>query len=323
MIPAQIFVMTLITLGLAQTTPKWTIHKGCDMFKGQNIRENLKQSVVEGLELAETAASVMRNHADDPWVQKMSRLVLGDRDTFQTRFEFVRGIFERVAAFEREPSPLQPLSPEWAYRAGKSNKDWEIYCDRDRFYNTEGKYRSHAWTTSKAISPKKWPGMEICYSTDYRPGSGHQAAKMITMDSDRLNTPEWFKAQETDADARAKDYVRESDDACSTDICTWFIDDAVTEGWPRINDARLATVKSDQYRARSTRSLPVDGLKTIGSTFLHEVTHTSQGGKLDDVSVSGRLAESIPSCYEWECVLKLGAEPSIRAEFNAGVFTFS
>ncbi|KAF4413487.1 hypothetical protein CFRS1_v009337 [Colletotrichum fructicola] len=243
MIPAQIFVMTLITLGLAQTTPKWTIHKGCDMFKGQNIRENLKQSVVEGLELAETAASVMRNHADDPWVQKMSRLVLGDRDTFQTRFEFVRGIFERVAAFEREPSPLQPLSPEWAYRAGKSNKDW--------------------------------------------------------------------------------DYVRESDDACSTDICTWFIDDAVTEGWPRINDARLATVKSDQYRARSTRSLPVDGLKTIGSTFLHEVTHTSQGGKLDDVSVSGRLAESIPSCYEWECVLKLGAEPSIRAEFNAGVFTFS
>ncbi|KAF4829929.1 hypothetical protein CGCSCA4_v014382 [Colletotrichum siamense] len=137
------------------------------------------------------------------------------------------------------------------------------------------------------------------------------------MDSDILNPAEWFKAQETDADARAKDYVRESDDACSTDVCTWFIEDAVTEGWPRINDARLATVKSDQYRARSTRSLPVDGLKTIGSTFLHEVTHTSQGGKLDDVSVSGRLAESIPSCYEWECVLKLGAEPSIRAEFNA------
>lgn len=61
------------------------------MFKGQNIRESLKQSVVEGLELAETAANVMRNHADDPWVQKMGRLVLGDRDTFQTRFEFARG----------------------------------------------------------------------------------------------------------------------------------------------------------------------------------------------------------------------------------------
>ncbi|KAK2773104.1 hypothetical protein CKAH01_13648 [Colletotrichum kahawae] len=141
------------------------------MFEGQNIRENLKQSVVEGLELAETAASVMRNHADDPWVQKMSKLVLGDRDTFQTRFEFARGIFERVAAFEREPSPLQPMTPEWTSRADKSNKDW--------------------------------------------------------------------------------------------------------------------------------------------------ATHTSQGGKLDDVSASGRLAESIPSCYEWECVLKLGAEPSIRAELNA------
>lgn len=93
----------------------------------------------------------------------------------------------------------------------------------------------------------------------------------MTMDSDRVNLPALFEAQLTDADARPSDHVWESDDASSTDVCTWFIEGAVTGGWPHINEARLAKVKSDQYRAEARNSLPVDGLKTIGSTFLHEV----------------------------------------------------
>lgn len=96
---------------------------------------------------------------------------------------------------------------------------------------------------------------------------------MITIDSDKLNTGAFFEALDRDSSSRPKDYVWESDDSSSTDVCTWFIDHAVTEGWPHVNDARLAKVKSDQYRAQLTKSLPVDGMKTMGSTFLHEVSN--------------------------------------------------
>lgn len=45
-----------------------------------------------------------------------------------------------------------------------------------------------------------------------------------------------------------------------------------SQGWPTLNSAMIAMVRTDEYRnGLSPTQAPVDGLKTLGSTMLHEV----------------------------------------------------
>lgn len=94
--------------------------------------------------MAENAVKVLTNNINDKHVQDMCKLVLGDAD-FANKLQQVKSknyssiattalyqaetniqghviaTFERVAAFEKTPSPLTPIDPAW--RARGSNKD--------------------------------------------------------------------------------------------------------------------------------------------------------------------------------------------------------
>ncbi|KAH7345841.1 hypothetical protein BKA66DRAFT_448049 [Pyrenochaeta sp. MPI-SDFR-AT-0127] len=49
-------------------------------------------------------------------------------------------------------------------------------------------------------------------------------------------------------------------------------------------------------------ALPVDGLRNLGLSMLHELTHTKQGGQLLDVR---DLPSGVLSCYGWKCIQEL------------------
>ncbi|KAF5525329.1 hypothetical protein CGCA056_v003421 [Colletotrichum aenigma] len=314
------FVTFLATTCMSQREPAWAIDTSCHTYDNQNIREKIKDSVLEGLQLAEDAVSVMRDHADDPWVREMSHLVLGRRDGFETRFEAVRPkqskeTLERVAAFERAPSTHLPLSNEW--ESVKNNRDWELYCNADRFQVIEGKLSNTAMD-NRPLVKQTWANFQRCYTKEFQPGSDVKAPKMTTMHSDLVNKKGWSDALLLDStnSVSIRDYTRETQHASSTDFCTWFLDRTYRQGFPLIDDRLLEMVKSDGFRAGFTHGVPVDGLKTSGVTFLHELTHTKQGGALKDTGIPEDLRPQIPSCYNWFCVTKMALEPRFEVEGN-------
>ena len=67
-------------------------------------------------------------------------------------------------------------------------------------------------------------------------------------------------------------YATESTHANNMDICTWFSVRSNEEGWPTVDDAWVARATTKEFVAglpQGTR--PIDGLKTFGTTMLHEV----------------------------------------------------
>ncbi|KAK1966016.1 hypothetical protein LY78DRAFT_73628 [Colletotrichum sublineola] len=263
--PFQIALTTLVATCLAEEVegPQWTIDKGCDTFKGQDgkvvqIRDNIKDAVLEGITLAQNAHSVMKDHAKDEWVQTMSKLVLGNKD-FEARFDAAKVTFQKVAAFRRSPSKFQPITA----------------------------------------------------------GSGVAATKMSSLNSNILNRAGFNQAKDAGLNPKAEDYTKETQFASSTDVCTWFISKAVNDGWRKVDEDSVKKVMSDDFRTGLGGAPPVDGLKTIGFTFLHEATHTNQGGLLVDVIIPASLKQRIPSCYNWRCVVAMAKELEIKAERNA------
>ncbi|KAF5511127.1 hypothetical protein CGCS363_v002542 [Colletotrichum siamense] len=305
--------ITLLASGcMSQRAPAWTIDKSCDTYDNQNIRDKIKDSVLEGLKLAEDAVGVMRDHADDPWVQEMSKLVLGRRDGFETRFEAARQTLERVAAFERAPSNHLPLTDEW--KSMSNNRDWEIYCNADRFQKGD-RFTKNAAFGNRYLWPDTAANFRRCYNNEFQSGSGIDGAKMTTLTSDIIDKVAFAAAyRPAGSTAKIEDFTTESVYASSTDVCLWFLDKTYRQGFPQIDNQLLEMVKSDGFRAGFTHGVPVDGLKTASFTFLHELTHTTQGGKLKDLT---DLPPEIPSCYNWYCVTKMALEPSIEVERNA------
>jgi len=112
-----------------------------------------------------------------------------------------------------------------------------------------------------------------CYRTDYVIGSGQAAVKAMTLSSDYKDFPAWMAAGGPGV-ANIRDFISETNYACSIDICTWFTHKANLDGWPwpKIDADRIAKVKTDEFRAGlKNNDTPMDGLKTVGSTMLHEV----------------------------------------------------
>ncbi|KAK2002952.1 hypothetical protein LX36DRAFT_666782 [Colletotrichum falcatum] len=123
----QIALTTLVSTCIAEAVEgsQWTIQKGCDIFKGQDgkvvqIRDTMKDAVLEGITLAQNAYEVMKDHAKDEWVQTMSKLVLGN--DFEPRFDATKATFQKVAAFQRSPSELQPMTSGRINM--RTNKEW-------------------------------------------------------------------------------------------------------------------------------------------------------------------------------------------------------
>ncbi|KAJ8132581.1 hypothetical protein O1611_g1036 [Lasiodiplodia mahajangana] len=259
----------------------------------------VKGAIQEGIDLADNALTVMADHADDKWVEKMAKYILG-ADGYDDKFLQAKDSFAHVKAYEREPSQLEPQDASW--KSARSNADVEIYCGSSRFTKEEGKVLWTDQAMQRSILSLEKAAIDQCYRTDFVLGSGDKAPKAMTKSSDRPNLKEYLKAKETDPNAKRSDYTAEYPGiACSMDICTWFTTRAALDGWPIINADRVDKCKTDEFKAGLKDETPADGLKTIGSTMLHELTHTNQGGKLIDVPEDQR-PDDVKSCYGWLCI---------------------
>ncbi|KAK2018056.1 hypothetical protein LZ32DRAFT_654275 [Colletotrichum eremochloae] len=259
----------------------------------------------------------MKDHAKDEWVQTMSKLVLGNKD-FEARFDAAKVTFQKVAAFRRSPSKFQPITGEW--EKVRTNKEWEIYCNEDRYKQLGG---GQLWRDTAKGGLKRYfdetyrDHILTCFDTNFKAGSGVAAPKMTSLNSNILDRAGFNQAKAAGLNPKAEDYTKETQFASSTDVCTWFISKAVNDGWRKVDEDSVKKVMSDDFRTGLGGAPPVDGLKTIGFTFLHEATHTNQGGLLVDVTIPASLKQRIPSCYNWRCVVAMAKELEIKAETNA------
>ncbi|PVH75214.1 hypothetical protein DL98DRAFT_536750 [Cadophora sp. DSE1049] len=265
-----------------------------------DLAEGIKGGMREAIDLASNAVAVMTAHADDQWVQKMAKYILGT-DDFDGRFSRARGVFSAVMGYQKEPLPFQPQDLGWT--SLERNVDLELYCDDARI--TKQTPDSMLWRD--AAMPNKLIGttdrklLDQCYDPNFKAGSGDEAPKATTKTSNTFDQ-KGFKAEQLNNPAvqRQNYLVPHPNIACLMDICTWFSTAAAKSGWPIINAERVEESKTDEFRAKLSNGLtPVDGLKTFGATMLHEMTHTVQGGLLVDIKV---LPPGIDNCFNWICI---------------------
>ncbi|KAG4440792.1 hypothetical protein IFR05_003720 [Cadophora sp. M221] len=282
-----------------------------DISCGSNSA-GIKGGIQEAVDLAANAVAVMTAHADDPWVQKTAKYILGTID-FDGRFSRAKGVFTAVAAFEKEPSPFHPQDIGWT--SVKRNTDLELYCNDARFTELvpDVKMWKDAANPKKLLMEGDHNKIVQCYKTDFVLGSGEPGIKAMTKNSGTVNYRGYTTAKLLNPSARLADYSSETPNIASAmDICTWFTSKAVIEGWPTITAQRVDNCKTDDFKAKLQGNLtPLDGLKTFGCTMLHELTHTIQGGRLIDIPEED-LPPGITSCYGWQCI------GILKNERNAG-----
>ncbi|KAG7117507.1 hypothetical protein HYQ46_000603 [Verticillium longisporum] len=224
----------------------------------------------------------------------------------QAKLVTVKENFRRIGEFSETPSQFKPLDEEW--KARMSNKDVAFWCDVSR-YSVVQTYTAYHEGWGRLHGVNVTHVKELCYPESYELGSGLGLAKAITTSSnlkDRAQMRE-DRAQGINVDPQDPRYVRETRMSNDIDLCTWFIETADNEGWPKLDKARVDKASTTEFREglRYGRR-PIDGVKTFGSTMLHELTHTNQGGLLRDANVRDRA--DIPSCYGWACAVLLQDE---------------
>lgn len=150
----------------------------------------------------------------------------------------------------------------------------EIYCGLDRF--TRSKTTNHwintAWNDR---SFGYWSYEELrdkCYNSELKLGDGAEKFKMSTINSE-INpyNPKVARTPQPHL-------------PYTIDVCTWFIRHWQDEKITRLNEALIAKVRGHDFRKKMDEQNKellnkldvqvlsvIDGLKTMGSTMLHEV----------------------------------------------------
>jgi len=117
---------------------------------------------------------------------------------------------------------------------------------------------------------------DMCLNPEYRPSSG-RAIKASTFSSDFVDRRQYLKDRENGGTLRISDprYREERPFANDIAICHWWmVDEGHGSGWAKIDPARVAWATTPEYRQALGSNPPIDGLKTFGTTMLHEVGWT-------------------------------------------------
>ncbi|KAL9621805.1 MAG: hypothetical protein Q9160_003778 [Pyrenula sp. 1 TL-2023] len=127
---------------------------------------------------------------------------------------------------------------------------------------------------NRKIPNQMYQQLQTVYDKDLinQIGSGKQAPKAVTLSSDWKDLKGLRDAGYPQNPAERQKFISETEYANSMDIATWFTYKANQDGWPKIDADRVAKVKTDEFRqGLKNDDRPIDGLKTIGSTMLHEL----------------------------------------------------
>ncbi|KAH6977412.1 hypothetical protein BKA56DRAFT_68949 [Ilyonectria sp. MPI-CAGE-AT-0026] len=248
---------------------------------------------------AKIAFNAMTQHADDERVSKICKMVLGDDEDYQQKFDKITAIYAKITNFAATPTNFGIQSTDWKDR--RTWDDVQIYCDSSRFSETPSSIimLNAAWNDRKVASGAFKLLENMCYKSGLKYGDGQGKTKMSTQSSR-------FRRYLGNPDIPAPDFPY------TIDVCPWFVRQWQDKEFIRLNKKLIDEVGDVEFRtwmdehnkellAKDDVRLfsMIDGLKTMGSTMLHELAHTHLGGVGDTVD------EPEGYCYDWICVLEV------------------
>ncbi|GJN86485.1 hypothetical protein PLIIFM63780_010066 [Purpureocillium lilacinum] len=300
--------LLLALVGACLASPEYSLDASCDNRDDIPRRTGIISGMKEAIQTARNAYDILNSDQDreSEHVKTICQAIFGPN--FGTILGDVKTVFQNIAAFGSEPSQYRPDDPNWQGR--KSNKDVAVFCNLDRLKLAGIVVVENAnWGGRKFAGRARFEALQKqCYQTNWVSGSGQVGIKAAVLPSNYINLAQFKLDQEAGKEVRSSDpqYATESTHANNMDICTWFSVRSNEEGWPTVDDAWVARATTKEFVAglpQGTR--PIDGLKTFGTTMLHELTHTNQGGLSLDIEVQMPGADKAVACYGWDCVTRL------------------
>jgi hypothetical protein len=154
-----------------------------------------------------------------------------------------------------------------------------IFCSNDRFKNLSPGSKSYfdiSMKNTKYISVElevnslRWR----CRNVQYDAHSPEGTTQAITTPSDYFAKGEFHDALQP---KNRRDFLRPRPHiACAIDICTWFLHKMSLQGWAPVSKDRITQTQQDGFRGGLTAySTPIDGLRGMGLTMLHEVRRSA------------------------------------------------
>ncbi|RNJ56330.1 hypothetical protein D7B24_007385 [Verticillium nonalfalfae] len=101
-----------------------------------------------------------------------------------------------------------------------------------------------------------------------------RSVKAMTTPSHVVDWRSFTRDRENGAKVKKTDpqYRMMRRDSNDIDLCKWFVETADQQGWPKIDKARVDKASTTEFREGLIHpTVPIDGVKTLGSTVLHEV----------------------------------------------------
>jgi hypothetical protein len=153
-----------------------------------------------------------------------------------------------------------------------------IFCSISRFKKLNAPAKNYYYDTSMrntVYMPGNIDTPSIrgnCFATTYdvnNLAAGGRTQAMTT-DSDGKDTVSYRAAPEP---KKLQDFkIERPNIAYAVDFCTWFLHYQLMQGWPSINKARITQTQQPGFKGGITDySMPVDGLRGVGLSMLHEV----------------------------------------------------
>jgi hypothetical protein len=108
-----------------------------------------------------------------------------------------------------------------------------------------------------------------CHNLKYDTSNPQGDTMAFTKDSDLFDGKGYKAAPGKDR----KDFIVPQENiACSMDLCNWYLHKQFKQGWPKIDKEQVQKTQQPGFKGGVKEyATPVDGLRNLGLTFLHEV----------------------------------------------------
>jgi hypothetical protein len=152
-----------------------------------------------------------------------------------------------------------------------------IFCSKDRFKQLNPANKFYYDTSMKNTvyvqgNVESGSVRGDCLSTAYDINNLAAGGKTqaFTTDSDNYDRAAYQAAPSPKSLRNFR--VERQNIAFSIDFCTWFLHRQLHEGWPSINKDRITQTQQPGFKGGITEyATPIDGLRNVGLSMLHEV----------------------------------------------------
>ncbi|KAF2869400.1 hypothetical protein BDV95DRAFT_98627 [Massariosphaeria phaeospora] len=308
----KLSVSLLLAFGYTTLAANWFIDQSCD-----DVREEIIKSFKEALALASDAYFLMTRPGSSTIMATTAEYLLENEDDqeadLEAKIQQVKATFERIGGFSKEVSTSET----------KTNKDVVIYCNARRVLDHleiitterdgvvhEEQIGRNVVKGGRIIKGKDLDRMKQCEESGDGQTTGKSPAFLIS--SRNVDYKQYDKAKADGELHKREKYTIETEYPDQLQISKKAIEFYTQSRWPALDKKR---VKNLMRWTQSGGFKPdylhreVDTLETMGTSILHELTHSVTGGFLLDAEYKpGHVA------YGWTLC---GKDMKYR-DFNAG-----